>query len=295
MRRIVIKFIIAVALAFALFLPIASSAAAHTIRDVGAYRFTVGWGTEPAYAGQLNSVQLLLATLSNGKPYTRLTDTLTVTVIYGQQNVQLPLTPTFDPDTGLGTPGDYRGWLFPTVPGNYTFHFTGSIGSQKIDQSFTSGPTTFATVEDPAGRPVPGQGADRRGARHAHRRRQRPGRDSESGRERPHDRRHRHRRRCARRGPRRVRTGPQARRRHGRIQVRLVMRSAFDGLLYGQTSGRFETPSASSGSPSRRQSRRPGPSEPRRTSIRAWWCARPSCTCVSAASCSVLLFVVYLL
>ncbi len=59
------------------------------------------------------------------------------------------LEPTFDPDTGLGTPGDYRAWLFPTAPGNYTFHFTGTIGRQRIDQSFTSGPTTFNTVQDP--------------------------------------------------------------------------------------------------------------------------------------------------
>ncbi len=117
---------------------------------MGAYQFTVGWGAEPAYAGQLNSVQLVLATLSTGKPYTQLTDTLKVTVVYGQQHVDFALTPTFDPDTGFGTPGDYRAWFFPTAPGNYTFHFTGAIGSQKVDQSFTSGPTTFATVEDPA-------------------------------------------------------------------------------------------------------------------------------------------------
>ncbi len=71
-------------------------------------------------------------------------------MIYGQQQMEFALTPTFDPDTGFGTPGDYRAWLFPTAPGDYTFHFTGSIGSQKVDQSFTSGPTTFATVEDPA-------------------------------------------------------------------------------------------------------------------------------------------------
>ena len=95
-------------------------------------------------------MQLVLATLSNGKPYTSLTDTLKVTVSYGHQQMEFALTPTFDPDTSFGTPGDYRAWLFPTVPGNYTFRFTGTIGTQKVDQSFTSGPTTFATVVDPA-------------------------------------------------------------------------------------------------------------------------------------------------
>jgi hypothetical protein len=127
----------------------ASPAAAHTVRKVGAYNFVVGWGSEPAYAGLLNSVQLVLTKLSDGKPVVNLGNSLTVTVIYGTQKMPLALTPTFDPDTGFGTPGDYRAWLFPTAPGNYTFHFTGKIGTQAVGESFTSGPTTFATVEDP--------------------------------------------------------------------------------------------------------------------------------------------------
>jgi hypothetical protein len=139
-------------LAFAVttLLAIAAPAPAHTEKDVGAYRFTVGWSTEPAYTGQMNSVQLVLATLSDGKPYTGLTDTLKVEVMYGQQTTTFALTPTFDPDTGFGTPGDYRAWFFPTAPGDYTFRFVGTIGSQKVDESFTSGPETFASVEDPA-------------------------------------------------------------------------------------------------------------------------------------------------
>jgi opacity protein-like surface antigen len=151
MTRIAVRLLLVLALAVALLLPAAAAADAHTQKNVGAYQFTVGWGAEPAYAGQLNSVQLVLATLSTGKPYTQLTDTLKVTVVYAQQHVDFALTPTFDPDTGVGTPGDYRAWFFPTAPGNYTFHFTGTIGSQQVDQSFTSSPTTFATVEDPAG------------------------------------------------------------------------------------------------------------------------------------------------
>jgi hypothetical protein len=149
MRRVAIGFVVTAALACALLLPVAAPASAHTVKDVGAYKFTVGWGSEPAYAGQLNSVQLVIDTLGTGKPYTSLTDTLKVTVIYWQQQMEFALTPTFDPDTGFGTPGDYRAWLFPTAPGNYTFHFTGKVGMQVVDESFTSGPTTFATVEDP--------------------------------------------------------------------------------------------------------------------------------------------------
>jgi hypothetical protein len=127
----------------------AAPAAAHEVRDVGAYRFVVGWGTEPAYAGQENSVQLLLSSRSTGRPVVSVGNALHVGVIFGSRTMALALEPTFDPDTGLGTPGDYRAWLFPTAPGDYTFHFRGTIGSQTIDQSFTSGPTTFSAVQDP--------------------------------------------------------------------------------------------------------------------------------------------------
>ena len=127
----------------------AAPAYAHEARDVGAYHFLVGWGNEPAYSGQENSVQLVLTYLRTGKPVVNLGTTLKVTVVFGSQSMVFGLEPTFDPDTGLGTPGDYRAWLFPTAPGDYTFHFSGTIGSQKIDQSFTSSPTTFNPVQDP--------------------------------------------------------------------------------------------------------------------------------------------------
>ena len=115
----------------------AAPAFAHEARDVGAYHFLVGWGNEPAYSGQENSVQLVLTYLKTGKPVVNLGTTLKVTVVFGSRSMVFGLEPTFDPDTGLGTPGDY------------TFHFSGTIGSQKIDQSFTSSPTTFNPVQDP--------------------------------------------------------------------------------------------------------------------------------------------------
>ena len=149
------KLVVTILFALAVLLAVSAPAPAHTTKNVGAYRFTVGWSAEPAYAGQLNSTQLVLATRSNGKPYTSLTDTLKVTVTYGQQSVTYALTPTFDPDTGFGTPGDYRAWFFPTAPGDYTFRFVGTIGSQKVDESFTSGPKTFGTVQDPAAAQFP--------------------------------------------------------------------------------------------------------------------------------------------
>ena len=125
----------------------AGPASAHEIRKVGAYRFTVGFGNEPAYLGQENFVQFFLAT--GGKPVADLGNGLNVDVEVGGKSMPLALEPSFDPDTGLGTPGEYDASFFPTTVGKYTFHFHGSIHGQKVDQSFTSGPTTFSEVESP--------------------------------------------------------------------------------------------------------------------------------------------------
>lgn len=146
--------LVAAALCLAL-VAMAAPAAAHTTKDVGAYRFTVGWGSEPTYAGQQNSVQFLLYDKASGKPILDLGDTLKVTVAYADKQAGFPLGPEFDVEEGLGTPGDYRAWFFPTAPGDYTFHFTGKIGAQKVDESFTSGPTTFSAVEDPSAAQFP--------------------------------------------------------------------------------------------------------------------------------------------
>jgi hypothetical protein len=127
----------------------AGPASAHEQRKVGRWMFTVGWGEEPLYAGAKNSVQLVLDDAA-GNPVKDLGDTLKVTVVYGTQSVTLPLETTFDPDSGEGTPGDYRAWFIPTAPGNYTFHFTGTIHGDRIDESFTSSDTTFDPVKDPA-------------------------------------------------------------------------------------------------------------------------------------------------
>jgi hypothetical protein len=148
-RRMTAWLMVALATAAGWIAVSAAPASAHEARTVGAYHFLVGWGEEPAFVGQQNSVQLILSTAA-GKPVTDLGDSLKVEVIYQSQTTTLSPEPTFDPDTGLGTPGDYRAWFFPTAPGNYTFHFTGTIGSQSVDERFTSGPTTF----DPAGDPT---------------------------------------------------------------------------------------------------------------------------------------------
>jgi hypothetical protein len=130
----------------------AGPASAHEARKIGKYNVEVGFGDEPAYTGEKNSVQLLLKDASD-KPVVDLGDTLKVDVTQGggaadTQKLSLTMGPNFEVG-GDGIPGDYRAWFIPTAPGPYTFHFTGSIKGQKVDEKFTSSPTTFDEVQDP--------------------------------------------------------------------------------------------------------------------------------------------------
>ena len=121
-------------------------ALAHEGRSQGDLELVVGFGTEPAYAGQPNSVQLVL--VHDGDPVVGLGNTLDVEVSFGDQTQQFTLEPNFAVGA-FGEPGDYRAWFIPTRSGQYTFHFTGTIDGEDVDETFTSGPRTFGDVEDP--------------------------------------------------------------------------------------------------------------------------------------------------
>jgi len=123
---------------------------AHEQRQVGSVEFTVGWVHEPTYAGFENAVQLFLKD-GKGKPIDDLGDppSLSVQVLTGNQTSDpLPLAPSFDPDTGLGTHGEFDAAIIPTRPGDYTFHFTGTVNGQKVDEKFTSSDKTFDSVKE---------------------------------------------------------------------------------------------------------------------------------------------------
>jgi hypothetical protein len=137
----------ALALAGLLVSLLAGPASAHEDKKVANFTFNVGFGTEPAYAGAPNSVQLLVH--NNGKPVTDVKD-LKVAVTTGDaEAMQLTLAPNFEVGE-WGEPGDYRAFFIPTTPGRYTFHFTGKIQGKKIDRSFTSIKDGFDAVDDPA-------------------------------------------------------------------------------------------------------------------------------------------------
>jgi hypothetical protein len=124
----------------------ASAASAHESRKVGPYSFVVGWGDEPAYAGEKNSVQVILN--RGNTPVAEGVD-LKAEVIFGQASTTIPIEPDFEVGE-FGRPGDYRAFLIPTRPGSYTFHVTGTVGNQKVDERFTSGPQSFSDIESPS-------------------------------------------------------------------------------------------------------------------------------------------------
>jgi len=127
----------------------AGPAAAHEHRMVGKYSFTVGWGDEPTYSGLKNSVQLLLHD-ANDKAITDLGDTLNVEVTSAGAKQTFAMKPAFDVEEKYGTPGDYRAYLILTRPGTYSFHFTGNIKGDPINETFTSSDKTFDNADDGA-------------------------------------------------------------------------------------------------------------------------------------------------
>ena len=165
----------------------AAPAAAHERRTAGRYRLVVGFGTEPAYAGERNSVQVRISD-AKGRPVTNLGEGLQVEVTQagapasqdtspagaagqrslgaaiaqglvkaltskagadpaGRPKLTLTLQPNFKVGE-FGEPGDYRAWFVPTAPGAYAFRIVGTIGRQRVDQRFASSPTTFDGVAD---------------------------------------------------------------------------------------------------------------------------------------------------
>jgi hypothetical protein len=139
-------FIFAAVSALTVLLLSTAPALAHEGRKFGDLEMVVGWGTEPAFAGEVNSVQLL--PVHDGEPVVDLGDTLDVEVTFGDETEPFTLEPFFE-EGEFGTPGDYRAFLIPTEPGQYSFHFSGTIDGEEVDETFTSGPGTFDDVENP--------------------------------------------------------------------------------------------------------------------------------------------------
>ena len=128
---------------------VSAPATAHVVQTIGTATVALGWQHEPAYVNEVNAIQVLV-TDAGGAPVDDLAPgDLSVTVTFGSQTSQpIPLDPTWDEDTGLGTKGEYVGAIIPTEPGDYTFHLAGTIHDQAVDETATSGDSTFDSVTE---------------------------------------------------------------------------------------------------------------------------------------------------
>ncbi|MGH2692054.1 MAG: hypothetical protein ACRDHM_06085 [Actinomycetota bacterium] len=134
-----------------LFLP-ATSAVAHESRVLGDVVFVAGWGNEPTFAGFAHPVEVFLseAGASEEEEGPPISDAdLEVEVFFGAEasgdsSGLLPM------DEAFGEPGHFEADMIPTRPGTYTFHFTGTVAGQEIDEVFTSGPDTFSDARIPS-------------------------------------------------------------------------------------------------------------------------------------------------
>ena len=141
------RLLVACAVAATLSLPLTSIVAAHGQASAGGFNFEIGWDTEPTLVGQPNAVALFVHDAEE-KPVTDIpADAIGVVVsTAGQDSPSFGLAPAFDLEEGLGTPGEYTADVIPTAPGDYTFHFTGTIHGKAIDISMSAGEQTFDTV-----------------------------------------------------------------------------------------------------------------------------------------------------
>jgi hypothetical protein len=135
------------------------SALAHVEIDVGdgQYVLEVGFGNEPAYLGQPNALALSVERYGTGgtEPVDDLAATLSAEVSKDGRAMPLTLVPVGE--------GEYEAAFVPTASGDYTFRIFGTIGEATVDESVTSGPTTFdsvqplSAIEFPEARPDPVQ------------------------------------------------------------------------------------------------------------------------------------------
>jgi hypothetical protein len=147
---------------------LASPAGAHEQRVVGDIVMVVGWGNEPVYAGYQHPVEVFFSEPGpseeeDGPPISDVE--VEVEVFFGAEasgtsSGPLPMEEAF------GEPGHFEADMIPTRPGTYTFHITGTVAGQEIDEVFTSGEDTFsdanlaASIQFPEQDPTAGELAE---------------------------------------------------------------------------------------------------------------------------------------
>lgn len=138
-----LRILLSLTLATGLLLTAGVAASAHEVRTVATkYRFVVGFINEPAFADTMNAIDLTInEQAGDKKPVEGADKTLKAEVLVGPGKLSVKLEPRFR------QPGKYAAYFMPTKEGAYTFHFFGTIGSDQVDESFTSSPNGFEDVE----------------------------------------------------------------------------------------------------------------------------------------------------
>lgn len=142
----VARSIAGIAMVVSLSAGLGGQALAHETRQVGPYRFVVGWLNEPALVGQTNAATILVRdtrVTSSVRPVEGLEKTLTIRVAAGG----LAETYTGTLRTVPGQAGLYALQLIPTVSGSYTYRITGKVEDLDVNEAFESGPGRFNDVE----------------------------------------------------------------------------------------------------------------------------------------------------
>jgi hypothetical protein len=135
-----------------------STSLAHERRAVvgGKYDVVVGWDIEPSFVGQKNaaSIRVSRAGTNPAEPVTGLENSLRVEITQGAQ------TKTFNLRAVFGQPGYYQADLLPTRAGDFVWTFSGSIGSDQINEKFDSADGKFDAVQASSGLEFPIAAAD---------------------------------------------------------------------------------------------------------------------------------------
>jgi hypothetical protein len=124
-------------------------ALAHEERELGDYAIEVGLIDEPVFVGESSGLELGVTRAD--QPVLGLESTLKAQVIVGDKSMDLPLSAREE------QPGWYQSEFIPTQAGPYTFHITGTIEGQAVDERFTSSPGGFNEVQDTAAGQFPVQ------------------------------------------------------------------------------------------------------------------------------------------
>jgi hypothetical protein len=139
------------ALLLALLAAPATSLAYERRTLAGKYDVVVGWDTEPAYVNQRNAVGIRIAKSGTNpaEPVTGVDKTLKVQVQQGGQSRTFDLRPVF------GQPGYYVADILPTRAGDYTWTFSGAIGTDPVDETFNTADGKVPSVAASSGLEFP--------------------------------------------------------------------------------------------------------------------------------------------